>query len=162
MAEKKVTAIEQAAQEAREKAVQTTENGNLVVEREVFTSKKSKREMYGYCVKGKYNGRVLKVDLSAADQGGYETLDLIFSIKPTAELLISEEEMTNDGVKTSYTVYEVCNVDENGIEIKYKVKPTNKSDLTYLNVLLQVLALERETERKAAEEKANAEQKESA
>ena len=144
---KKVTALEQAAKTVTERAVNANENGNLIVEREVFTTKRDKREMYGYYVKGKYRGRELKVDFNAADQGGYETLDIIFSISPTAELLITEEEMVTDGVKSSYTVYEVRNVDEDGIEFKYKVKPARKSDVTYLEVLLQLLEKERAKER---------------
>ena len=148
---KKATALEQAAKEATEKAVNVNENGNLIVERETFTNKKDKREMYGYFVRGKYRGRNLKVDFQAADQGGYEVLDVIFSIAPTAELLITEEEMVTDGVKNSYTVYEVRNIDEDGIEFKYKVKLARKSDGTYLDVILQQLEKERAKARAAKE-----------
>ena len=152
MAEKKVTALEQAAKEAMEKAVEVSENGNLIVRREVFTAKKDKREMYGYFVEGKYRGRRIKADFKAADQGGYETLDIIFSINPTAELLISEMETTNnDGTKNAYTVYEVYAVDEDGIEFRYKVKPAGDSDKTYLNTLLQQLEKQKEKEKANAE-----------
>ena len=149
----KATALEQAAKEAKAKAVETNENGNLIVQRETFTAKKDKREMYGYFVLGKYRGRDIKVDFVADDQGGYETLDLIFSIAPTAELLITEAEMTNDdGSKMAYTVYEVRNVDEDGIEVRYKVKPSHKSDLTNLSVLLQIVEIEKAKAAKAQEQ----------
>ena len=154
---KKVTALEQAAQEAKEPAVKLTENGNLVVVRETFTMKKDKRELYGYKIEGKYRGRDIKVDLVADDQGGYDTLDLIFDIKPTAEFLITEMESTkSDGTKMQYTVYEVFNVDEDGIEVKYKVRPAKKSDLTNLTVLLQL------AEKEKAKEEAKAKEQESA
>lgn len=137
---KKVTALEQAAQAVTEQAVKTTPNGNLIVEREMFKTK-DKREMYGYFVRGKARGRDIKVDFVAKDQGGYETLDLIFDIAPTAELLIRDEVMVNsDGTKTPYTVYEVQNVDEEeDIVYKYEIKPARKSDLTNLSVILQRL-----------------------
>ena len=149
----KATALEMTAKVANEKAVETNENGNLIVRRETFTAKKDKREMYGYFVSGKYRGREIKVDFVADDQGGYETLDLIFSIAPTAELLITEAEMTNDdGSKMAYTVYEVRNVDEDGIEVRYKVKPSHKSDLTNLSVLLQIVEIEKAKAAKAQEQ----------
>ena len=141
---KKATALEQTAQEATLPTVNVTENDHFIVERETFTNKKDKREMYGYFVKGKYKGREIKVDFNADDQGGYEVLDIIFSIKPTAELLITENELKNDdGTSTWYTVYEVSNTDADGIEFRYKVKPARNSDKSYLNVLLQQLENER-------------------
>lgn len=155
--EKKVTELEQAAKAATEKAIQTTEKGNLIVERETFKAK-DKREMYGYFVRGKARGREIKVDFVAKDQGGYETLELIFDINPTAELLIRQEELVTDGVKTAYTVYEVQNVDEDGIVYKYEVKPARKSDAAYLNVILQILEKQKAKEKaeKTDETKASA------
>lgn len=89
---------------------------NLVVERKEFTSRDG-REMWGYFVRGKVRGREVRIDFQAADQGGYEVLDIIFEIKPTAELVMHDEVMlSEDGTKTPYTVYEVRNVDEFGNE----------------------------------------------
>lgn len=134
MAEKKATANEQATQNV----------DNLVVERETFESKDG-REMYGYYVAGKVRGRDVKVDLVAKDQGGYEILDIIFDIKPTADLILHDEEMTNDdGSKMKYTVYEVQNIDEDGIKYTYKVKPARDSDKTILDILLQQRAKAKE------------------
>lgn len=109
----------------------------LVVEREEFTAKDG-REMWGYAIYGKVRGRDVKVDLVAVDQGGYEVLDIIFDIKPTAELVIHDEVMSNDdGTKTPYTVYEVQNVDEDGEIYSYQVKPAKKSDKSLLNFMLR-------------------------
>lgn len=146
---KKVTANEQVAQEQQAQATTVTETNvqaqakaALMVERETFTTKDG-REMYGYFVRGEIRGRKVKVDFNAKDQGGYETLDLIFDINPKAELLIHEETQTdNDGTKRKYTVYEVQNVDENGIVYKYKIKPARESDKTYLDILLQQIAVQ--------------------
>ena len=39
-------------------------------------------------------GRDIKVDFAPKDKGGYEPLDILFDVSNKAELLISEEEMT--------------------------------------------------------------------
>ena len=138
MAEKKATALEQAANEQvamEETAIPVSTN--LVLEREKIKTKRDRRDIYVYFVRGDYHGREIRADFEAKDQGGYETLDLIFSIKPTAELLMREESMVQDGVRTDYTIYEAYNVDEFGIEIKYEIKLSRKSDRTYLDVILQ-------------------------
>ena len=45
----------------------------------------------------------------------FEPLDIIFDISPKAELIMSEEEMTdNNGNKTKYTAYKVQVTDEDG------------------------------------------------
>ncbi len=109
---------------------------NLIVERETFTGKDGE-EYWSYAVKGTVRGRETKVDFVAADQGGYEVLDIIFDIKPTAELVIRDEVMvSDDGTRTPYTVYEVQNVDENGEIYSYQVKPARKSDKSLLNFML--------------------------
>lgn len=113
-----------------------TETKNLIVERETFTGKDGE-EYWSYAVKGTVRGRETKVDFVAADQGGYEVLDIIFDIKPTAELVIRDEVMvSDDGTRTPYTVYEVQNVDENGEIYSYQVKPARKSDKSLLNFML--------------------------
>lgn len=122
---------------------------NLVVEREVYESK-DKKEYYGYFVRGKVRGREVKVDLMPKnkDFDGYDILDIIFDIAPTAELIIRDEEMTSESGKSStYTVYEVQNTDEDGILYSYKVKPRAESDKSILNILLQ--------QARRAEERAN-------
>ena len=108
----------------------------LIVEREEFKGKDGKN-YWGYAVKGKVRGRDVKVDFSAADQGGYEVLDIIFDIKPTAELVMRDEVMVgDDGTRTPYTVYEVQNVDEDGEIYSYQVKPARKSDKSLLQFML--------------------------
>lgn len=111
------------------------------MEREKFTAKDG-REMWGYAVKGKgVNGRETKVDFNAYDQGGYEVLDMVFDIKPTAELLMHDESMTDSetGEIHTYTVYEVSNVDEDGDELKCRIKPARDSDKSILAYLLKKL-----------------------
>lgn len=136
MAEKKVTAEEQAVEQVAD-VVENNAAETFILEREKIKTKRDRREIYVYFVRGNFHGREIRADFEAKDQGGYETLDLIFSIKPTAELLMREEFMVQDGVRTPYTVYEACNVDELGIEVKYEIKLSRKSDRTYLDVILQ-------------------------
>ena len=139
MANTKVQANEQAVEQAVEatEVVASNATENLVLERELIKTKRDRREIYVYFVKGQTHGRTIRADFEAKDQGGYETLDLIFSIKPTAELLMREESMVQDGVRQSYMVYEAYNKDEDGIEFKYEIKLSRKSDKTYLDIILQ-------------------------
>lgn len=126
----------------------------LTVERETYEAKNNK-EYYGYFVRGQVRGREVRADLvpKNKDFDGYEILDIIFDIAPTAELTIREETSENEhGGKVRYTVYEVQNTDEDGILYSYKLKPRAESDKSILNVLLQ--------KAKRAEERANEEQKE--
>ncbi len=120
--------------------VTATPEKRLVVEREKFTTKDG-REMWGYVVHGKVNGRETKVDFNAYDQGGYEVLDMVFDIKPTAELQMHDESMTDSetGEIRTYTVYEVSNVDEDGDELKCRIKPARDSDKSILAYLLKKL-----------------------
>lgn len=109
---------------------------NLIVERETYEGKDGK-EYWSYFVRGNIRGREKKVDFVAADQGGYEVLDIIFEMADKAELSIREETMVNaDGSKMTYTVYEVFNVDEDGEIYSYQVKPARKSDKALLTFLL--------------------------
>lgn len=147
---KKETVMESA--EAAVEAAAANSEKRLIVEREEFTAKDG-RKMWGYAVHGKGpDGRETKVDFNAYDQGGYEVLDMVFKIKPTAELLMHDENMTDGGtgeVRT-YTVYEVANVDEDGDELRCRIKPARDSDKSVLSYLLLKL------ERQAAKLKAKA------
>ena len=131
---------EQAQEQVVAQAVEVAENNvteNLVLERELIKTKRDRREIYVYFVRGETHGRQIRADFEAKDQGGYETLDLIFAIKPTAELIMREETMAQDGVRQTYWVYEAYNKDEDGIEFKYEIKLSRKSDKTYLDIILQ-------------------------
>lgn len=131
---------------AKETQTTVTENATatiekrLVVEREKFTTKDD-REMWGYAVHGNFNGRETKVDFNAYDQGGYEVLDMIFDIKPTSELYMHEEVMTDSDTKEvrKFTVYEVANVDTDGDELRCRIKPARDSDKSILAYLLKKL-----------------------
>ena len=127
--------------EAAAEATAATPERRLIVEREKFTAKDG-REMWGYAVHGKGpNGRETKVDFNAYDQGGYEVLDMVFDIKPTAELIMHDESMTEGetGEVRTYTVYEVANVDEDGDELRCRIKPARDSDKSILAYLLKKL-----------------------
>ena len=103
-----------------------TPEKRLSVEREKFTAK---------------DGRETKVDFNAYDQGGYEVLDMVFDIKSTAELQMHDETMTDSetGEIRTYTVYEVANTDEDGDELKCRIKPARDSDKSILAYLLKKL-----------------------
>lgn len=111
----------------------------LTVERDTYETR-DKKEYYNYFVRGQVRGREVRAELAPKnkDFDGYELLDLIFDIAPTAELYIRDEEReTASGSKSVYTVYEVQNTDEDGILYSYKLKPRAESDKSILNVLLQ-------------------------
>ena len=136
--EKNVKATESTTTTAE---VTATPEKRLIVEREKFTAKDG-REMWGYAVHGKgVNGRETKVDFNAYDQGGYEVLDMVFDIKPTAELIMHDETMVDGdtGEVRAYTVYEVANTDEDGDELKCRIKPARDSDKSILAYLLKKL-----------------------
>lgn len=128
MANEKNTATMQAtATEAVEK---------LLIERETYKGKDGK-DYWSYFMRGKVRNRDVKVDFAARDQGGYEVLDIVFDGAETAELIMHDEEMTDDsGKSTKYTVYEVQNVDADGTVYSCKVKPQRDSDKSLLTMIL--------------------------
>ena len=110
----------------------------FVLERAPFLTK-DKREMYGYFVRATVHGKEYKADFLAKDQGGYELLDLMFTIKPTVDLVMWEEKMTDDkGNVTPYMVYEARVVDDDGLVYAYKLKLAQESDKSYLNLFMQL------------------------
>ena len=112
----------------------------LIVEREKFTAKDG-REMWGYAVHGNVRGREAKVDFVAYDQGGYEVLDMVFDIRPFAELEMHEESMVDSdtGEVRKYMIYTVSNVDEDGDVISCRIKPARDSDKSILAYFLKKL-----------------------
>ena len=110
----------------------------FVLERAPFVTKEGK-EMYGYFVRKTIHGVERRADFLAKDQGGYELLDLMFSIKPTVDLVMWEEKMTDDkGNVTPYMVYEARVVDDDGLVYAYKLKLARESAKSYLNIFLQL------------------------
>lgn len=115
------------------------ESTQLFVERENFKGNDGK-DYWAYIVKGQVRGRNIKVDFAPKDKGGYEPLDIVFDVSPKAELLMSNEVMTDsDGHKTKYTSYKVRTIDELGIEYVCGVKPSRDSDKALLGMLLNQL-----------------------
>ena len=68
-------------------------------------------------------------------------MDMVFDIKSTAELQMHDETMTDSetGEIRTYTVYEVANTDEDGDELKCRIKPARDSDKSILAYLLKKL-----------------------
>ena len=76
----------------------------------------------------------------ANERNGYEPLDIVFDVAPKADLIMTEEEMTNDsGKKQKYMAYKVRTVDEDGIIYECGVKPSRDSDKSLLSMLLNTL-----------------------
>lgn len=112
------------------------EENKLFVVRESFKGNDGK-EYWAYLVKGIVRGRDVKVDFAPKDKGGYEPLDIVFDVAPKAELIMTEEEMTNDAGKTTkYTSYKVQTVDEDGVPYSCGVKPIRDSDKALLTMLI--------------------------
>ncbi len=111
----------------------------LTVEREQYTGKDDK-QYWAYLVRGKVRGRDVKVDFKPKDAGGYEPLDIVFDVAPTATLIMTDEETTDThGNRVKYTAYTVRNVDEDGITYECNVKPRQDSDKALLTMLLNTL-----------------------
>ena len=110
----------------------------FVLERAPFTTKEGK-EMYGYFVRANVHGKDYRADFLAKDQGGYELIDLMFRIKPTVDLVMWEEKMTDDrGNVTPYNVYEARVVNDDGLVFAYKLKLAQESDKAFLNIFQQM------------------------
>ena len=129
------------AQEKKQemKAIKSTLN-NLILERDSFKGKDGK-DMFSYFIHGYALGREIKADFVASDQGGYEVLDLLFSLEKDVKVVMRDEVMTDEkGRDTHYTVYEARVQDDDGNVYSYKIKPARNSDKTYLDMLLTALA----------------------
>lgn len=113
----------------------------LYIERVIKTV--GDKEYSNYILKGQARGREVHADFAPKDKGGYEALDLVFGDETKAELLISEESMTDANGKTSkYAVYTVQNIDEFGIVYSCNIKPARDSDKAILGMILSRLAIE--------------------
>ena len=137
--EKEIKVMEQITEKKIEKKEE--ENRTLFVEREKFVGN-DKKEYFAYFVKGKVRNRDIKVDFAPKDKGGYEPLDIVFDISDKAELIMSEEEMSNDSGKTTkYTTYKVRTIDENGVVFECGVKPIRDSDKALLFMLINTMGI---------------------
>ncbi len=135
----KSTSQENGQAVATDKIVTENESVSMFrLEREKCTGRDGK-EYWSYAIHGKIRGRDVKVDFVAYDQGGYEVLDIIFDIADTAELVISDGQMTNEttGEVIKFRTFEARNVDNDGVEYRYKIRLARESDKALLNMLLQ-------------------------
>ncbi len=133
-----VNEIKETAQAEMQVVEQQGQALKLFVERESFIGNDGK-QYWAYITKGKVRGRDVKIDFAPKDKGGYEPLDIVFSISDKAELVMTKETMTDaNGTKTSYTSYKVRNADELG-ELECGVKPSRDSDKALLTMLINQL-----------------------
>lgn len=131
-------------EEVKEVAQEEVQTTQLFVERESFKGNDGK-DYWAYIVKGQVRNRDIKVDFAPKDKGGYEPLDILFDVSPKAELLMSNETMTDvSGKKTKYVSYQVRTIDEFGIEYTCGVKPSRDSDKALLGMLLNQLKANRQ------------------
>ncbi|MBQ8908990.1 MAG: hypothetical protein IJY90_01710 [Clostridia bacterium] len=133
-----VNEIKETAQAEMQVVEQQEQALKLFVERESFIGNDGK-QYWAYITKGQVRGRDVKIDFAPKDKGGYEPLDIVFSINDKAELIMTKETMTDaNGTKTSYTSYKVRNADELG-ELECGVKPSRDSDKALLTMLINQL-----------------------
>lgn len=134
----KETDVKEIAQEDVQN-VETEEQGlKLFVVRERWIGSDG-QPYWSYKLNGQIRGRDTKVDFIPKDKGGYEPLDIVFSIKEDAELIMTTNTMTDaNGKKTKYVSYKVRNEDELGI-LECGVKPARDSDKTLLDMIINQL-----------------------
>lgn len=130
--------IKEIAQTETQIVEQEEQGLKLFVERERFEGSDGK-QYWAYVLKGQVRGRNVKVDFAPKDKGGYEPLDIVFSIKDTAQLIMLNETMTDsNGKKTKYVSYKVRNEDELGV-LECGVKPSRDSDKALLTMIVDQL-----------------------
>ena len=153
------------AKTAKTSDVSAANEGVLIlkVKRELIQDAKTKsgEDMYSYMLREifKVNGQdrefLVEFTTKGTDFGGYDMLDIIFMLSDEANLRVIDDVMVNTetGETVPFTTYEVYNVDEDGVEYSYKVKPNRESDKAKLNVVIQKkrLALERAKAQPVAE-----------
>ena len=112
------------------------------MEREKYTGSDGK-PYWNYVVKGMLRERPIKADFIPKDKGGYEVLDLIFGVTDKAELLMVNEKMVDAlGNVTRYVSYRARAIDEElNINLVVDVKPREKSDKSFLDIIIQLSAV---------------------
>lgn len=124
----------------------------------------SGEDMYAYFVEDKITVKgverafraefTVRIDSNKkADFSGYELMDMIFLGGDVAYLTVSKESMYDENTKRSseYEIYEIWNVDDDGIDWRYRVRPRADSDKSKLNVIRQRKALKLANAAEAAE-----------
>lgn len=130
--------VKENTQESVQNVVTEEQGTKLFVEREKWTGSDG-NEYWSYILKGEVRGRAVRVDFTPKDKGGYEPLDIVFTISDKAELIMTTETMTDaSGNKTKYTSYKVRTEDELGV-LECGVKPARDSDKALLNMVISQL-----------------------
>ena len=120
---------------------QQVEQKQLFVERSKNLASDGK-EYWNYFVKGRALGRDIRVDFIPKDKGGYEVLEILFSLQDKARLVIGEESTTDSvtGKVSRYKTYTLQFIDENDEDktmYDCSVKPARDSDKALLGMLLK-------------------------
>ena len=115
----------------------TQKEFDIIVEREKFKSKGN--DYYRYFISGEIKGRTIRASLAPPDAGGYEVLDILFSLGAPVKLLVTPYEMTNDrGETITGNTYAARAVDPDDGEVyEMQVKPDRKSDKALLGFILR-------------------------
>ena len=113
--------------------------GLFVQRRKVASTKKKGEKIWIYYVSGVLRGHEVQAGLLATDVGGYSLLDLVFDGTTEVPLFRKYYETTNDAGKVTFTGYQyfAVSVDEDGMSYIAQVKPSAKSDKTFLESLIQ-------------------------
>lgn len=131
------------------------ENTGLVVERrKVASTKKKGEKIWIYFVSGILRNREVQAGLLATDVGGYSLLDLVFDGTTEVPLWRKPYEMTNDAGKVTSSGYQyfAVSVDDDGTVYSAQVKPSAKSDKSFLETLInKELQRSKEGDRVASE-----------
>lgn len=141
-----------AADETEETEEQEIQLPKIYVVRRSYISKTSGKKQWEYILPAVFRGSVSEVHFKAADIGGYEALDKLFSdgVKKI-ELQVREEKQYDE--KTGwrrYFVYEVVYKDNIGFEWRYPLKTVRQSDKAVMENYIRLLRFEAEQTAKAA------------
>ncbi len=120
------------------------ENTGLVVERRKVPSTKKKGEkIWVYFVSGILRNREVQAGLLAYDVGGYSLLDLVFDGTTEVPLWRKHYEVRDNDGKVSMTGYHyyAVSVDDDGTAYLAQVKPSAKSDNSFLEALIKKFSL---------------------
>ena len=127
------------------------ENTGLMVSRRLIRSTKKKGEtIWIYFTSGILRGREVQAQFQAPDVGGYSLLDLAFDGAKAVPLWRKAfENRDNEGkITLSGYHYYAVSYDDDGMIYLAQVKPSAKSDKSFLEALIKKLQLENERLRK--------------
>ena len=113
-------------------------SGLELIREKLESRKKDAKPIYTYNVFGVIRGMKVRANMSPSDKGAYITvLPLVFGNADALPLYMVPYEMENaKGEKVSGYTYMVMSLDEEGLLLKCKVKPSRESDKRIFECLL--------------------------